>query len=104
MRVSALHPERARTLYNCGITSVAELLEQPVEDIVQIFVEEEGFLSRKKGFHKENERRCKFYHDLVRKILKEARLVQCEVTAKGGVLNLELDEENMGNTQDTTTI
>ena len=76
MQMSSLRPERARALYNAGLTSV-ELVatEGTIEGMVRIFSQNDGFISHRKSNEQDLKIKYDYLYTLASKVSSEAKLI-----------------------------
>jgi hypothetical protein len=74
--MQSLRPERARALYNAGLTSV-ELVasEGTIEGMVHIFSQNDGFISHRKSNEQDLKIKYDYLYTLASKVSSEAKLI-----------------------------
>ena len=76
MQLPSLRPERARALYNAGLTTVeAVAKDASVEKIVKIFSKNNGFVSHRKSNQDDLKLKYDYFYTLAHKVYCEAKMV-----------------------------
>ena len=74
MQVPSLRPERARSLYRAGITTVEELSKvERVQELVNIFIKGDGFVTHAKSNSEDLNLKYSYLYSFSHKILSEAK-------------------------------
>ncbi len=76
MQMQSLRPERARALFNAGLTSV-ELVasDSTIEGMVRIFQQNDGFISHRKSNEGDLKIKYDYLYTLASKVSSEAKLI-----------------------------
>lgn len=74
MQLPSLRPERARTLYQSGLTTVEELVSKStVEHLVQLFVKNDGFVTHRLSNGSDLKIKYEYLFSLSHKVMSEAK-------------------------------
>jgi hypothetical protein len=71
-RLPSLRSEKARILYDAGITTIEAINEAPYEKIFRILMDGEWFMSKKEAFEKENKHRYNYISHIAQTIKLDA--------------------------------
>ena len=76
MQITSLRPERARALYNSGLSSVEIVArEATIEGMVRIFQSNDGFMSHRRSNEGDLKIKYDYLYTLASKISSEAKLI-----------------------------
>ena len=74
MQLPSLRPERARTLYQSGLTTVEELVSKSsVDQLVQLFVKNDGFVTHRLSNGSDLKIKYEYLFSLSHKVMSEAK-------------------------------
>ncbi|CAI2371341.1 unnamed protein product [Moneuplotes crassus] len=82
MQIKSLKSEKARILYNAGITDPETVHHTSADKLLKIIQEGECFMSKKSNFDRENQYRRKYIETIVSAIKKESMLLVKDFSKK----------------------
>lgn len=76
MQISALRPDRARSLFRNGIESVESVAKtESPQDLVKIFMESDGFVSHRRSNTEDLTLKYAYLYSFASKVLSEAKAI-----------------------------
>ena len=72
MQIPSLRPERARSLYKQGITTLEMVKDQSAKKLVDIFIKADGFISHRQSNQEDLTFKYSYLYSFSHKVLSEA--------------------------------